>query len=276
MKGSFPLRGVIAAAITPFDRNGCPDAARAIPYYRELLDTGCEGLNLLGTTGEGLSIGLDDRLAFMESVARSGLPLERIIFGTGACALADAIRLTRAACEWGFAGALVIPPFYYRDATDSGVVRFYTSLVDAVRPPKARVLLYNFPRMSGIAFHGDLVERLLCDLGEEIGGLKDSSNDMQLECELHERFPSLAVFPGSEELLLEARSQGLNGCISGSVCLWPELAHAVWSTGDPAQAQTLAQARGRLKGLPLIAEVRACVAEARNDKNWLYSAPPLV
>lgn len=276
MTGTFALRGVVAATITPFDRSGRPDAGRAVPYYRELLESGCDGLNLLGTTGEGVSVGLEDRLSFMEAIAQSGLPLERILVGTGACALADAIRLTRAAFEFGFAAALIIPPFYYRDASESGIVRFYSALIDAVRPPDRSLLLYNFPRMSGITFSVDLVDRLLSEFPAQIAGLKDSSNDLDLETALHKRFASLAIFPGSEELLLTARSRGMSGCISGSACLWPQLAQEVWREGDLAQAQALSDARAELKGLPLIAAVRQRVARNKGDKAWLYSAPPLL
>ncbi len=273
---AFAIRGVVPATITPFDRAGRPDAARAIPYYRELLESGCDGLNLLGTTGEGVSIGLDDRLAFMQALGQSGIPGERLIVGTGACALGDVTRLTRAAFDLGFAGALIIPPFYYRDATDSGIVRFFAALIDAVRPPANSLLLYNFPRMSGITFTIDLIDRLVSEFPNEIAGVKDSSNDADFEIALHDRFPSLAIYPGSEEHLLTARTHGFAGCISGSVCLWPQLAQEVWSGGDAGQAEALASARAQLKGLPLIAAVRQRLAAERGDRAWLHSAPPLL
>ena len=269
------LRGVIAAVITPFDKAYRPDAGKAVPYYRELLANGCDGLNVLGTTGEGPSVSLDQRLEFMHAIASSGLPLERLIVGTGASAVGDAIRLTRAAYDLGFAAALVIPPFYYRDATDDGVVRFFDALIDAVRPPKRRLLLYNFPRMSGITFHVDVVQRLVAQFGEIIGGMKDSSNDVQLQSTLHERFAWFAIYPGSEEYLEFARTNGLTGCISGSVCLWPELAQSVWSDGDAQQAISLVQARQSLKGASLISAVRMHLAEQQHDQSWLIAAPPL-
>ena len=232
MTPTVVLRGVFAAVLTPFDAGLRPDAGKAIPYYRELLSNGCDGLNVLGTTGEAVSIGLEDRLAFMETIA-GALPCERMMTGTGASALADAVRLTRAALDLRFSAALVIPPFYYRDATDEGIVRFFDALFERVVPPEHSVVLYNFPRMSGITFHPDLVDRLIREFPGIICGIKDSSNTLDLEREIHRRRPDLAVFPGSEVLLADARTEGFAGCVSGSVCLWPQLAARVWRDGDP-------------------------------------------
>jgi 4-hydroxy-tetrahydrodipicolinate synthase len=271
---SIALRGVFAAALTPFDQNFEPDAAKAVPYYRALLDAGLNGLNVLGTTGEAMSVGLGARRAFMEALASANLPLERVMVGTGASALADAAELTRAAFDLGFAAALVIPPFYYREIDDDAVLRYYDALFERTRPPSGRVILYNFPRMSGITFHPDLVGRLTAQFLETIAGVKDSSNDPKLEAALHERFANLAIFPGSESLLLEARESGLAGCISGSVCLWPQLAQIVWSSGDIPSSAELARERAAL-GQPLIARVRERVADQLSDDSWVRSVPPL-
>ncbi len=129
--------------------------------------------------------------------------------GTGASALADAVRLTRAAIDLRFSAALIIPPFYYRDATDEGIVRFFDALFERVAPTERSVVLYNFPRMSGITFHPDLVDRLIREFPGIICGIKDSSNTLDLEREIHRRRPDLAVFPGSEILLADAPCSSL-------------------------------------------------------------------
>src|SRR5580704_11168662 len=105
---SKPLSGVIAAVATAVDNNGVPDSARSTTLARFLLGNGCDGLNVLGTTGESTSFSLDQRRRVMTAYAESGLPLEHMMVGTGAAALADAIALTRHAAELGFAGALAL------------------------------------------------------------------------------------------------------------------------------------------------------------------------
>jgi 4-hydroxy-tetrahydrodipicolinate synthase len=115
------LSGVIAAIATPVMQDGAPDLERAIKLARFLLETGCDGLNVLGTTGEATSFSLAERLSVMKAYRQNGLPLDRLMVGTGAAAVADAVALTRAAEELGFGGALVLPPFYYKGAPDDGL-----------------------------------------------------------------------------------------------------------------------------------------------------------
>src|SRR6201995_4227614 len=106
------LRGVIAAVATPINEDGSPDTGRATKLARFLLSNGCDGLNVLGTTGEATSFSLEQRKKVMNDYAASGLPLDRMMVGTGAAATADAIALTQHAAALGFGGALVLPPFY--------------------------------------------------------------------------------------------------------------------------------------------------------------------
>src|ERR1700758_5885142 len=102
------LHGVIAAIPTAVDPKGEPDCGRSVALARFLLVNGCDGLNVLGTTGEATSFSLDQRRRVMNAYAEAGLPLVRMMVGTGAAALADAIALTEHAAELGFAGALVL------------------------------------------------------------------------------------------------------------------------------------------------------------------------
>ena len=120
-----------------------------------------------------MSVAVADRLRFMEAVA-GDLPHEKLMVGTGATALHDAITLTKAAFSLGFSAALVLPPFYYRDISDAGILQFFDALVRAVEPPEGGVFLYNFPRMSGLTFHAGLVDKLLAAFPGTIGGMKDS------------------------------------------------------------------------------------------------------
>src|ERR1700733_1698321 len=111
---SKPLSGVIAAVATAVDNNGVPDSARSLALARFLLGNGCDGLNVLGTTGEATSFSLEQRRRLMSAYKASGLPLERMMVGTGAAASADAVALTQHAATLGVAGALVLPTFYYK------------------------------------------------------------------------------------------------------------------------------------------------------------------
>ncbi|HEY1428266.1 MAG TPA: dihydrodipicolinate synthase family protein [Candidatus Tumulicola sp.] len=268
-----PLSGIWAATLTPVDTRFAPDTPRALEYYRELLDGGCDGLNVLGTTGEAMSFGVERRIAFMESLARS-LPASRMMAGTGAASLEDTIRLTRAALDAGFRAALVLPPFFFRDASVDGVVRFYVELANATPKLAGRLLLYNFPKMSGFAFTPAVVRRMSQELPDVITGVKDSSNDRDLQRALATEFPRLSVFAGSEGYLPEAKAAGASGCISGTVALWPQFAQRAFR-GDAEAANRIALSRDAFSDLSLIPAVRYAVAQLRGDDTWLRPVPPL-
>ncbi len=206
---SKTLHGVIAAIATAVDEKGEPDCARSTALARYLLATGCDGLNVLGTTGEATSFSLDQRKRVMNAYATSGLPLEQMMVGTGAAALADAVALTRHAAELGFAGALVVPPFYYKGVHDDGLVAYIEAILTATTARPIPLYLYHFPAQSGLPWHVALIRRLLDAFGERIVGLKDSSGDMDFARAAASVAPRFKVFPSTEAALPEARSGSL-------------------------------------------------------------------
>src|SRR5215831_3908407 len=154
------LSGVIAAIATALDGEGAPDPVRSVALARYLLDNGCDGLNVLGTTGEATSFSLAQRKAVMSAYAAAGVSMERLMVGTGAAALADALALTRHAAELGFAGALVLPPFYYKGVPDDGLFSFIAALVDGTADRPIPIYLYHFPANSGLPWSVALIRRL--------------------------------------------------------------------------------------------------------------------
>jgi 4-hydroxy-tetrahydrodipicolinate synthase len=217
------LHGVIAAIATAVDAKGGPDSARSIALARFLLANGCDGLNVLGTTGEATSFSLDQRRRVMTAYAGSGLPLDRMMVGTGAAALADAIALTRHAAELGFAGALLLPPFYYKGVADDGLVAVIDAIVAATAARPIPLYLYHFPAQSGLPWHVTLIHRLLQNFGERIIGVKDSSGDMAYAREAAAIASGFKVFPSTEAALQEARSGLFAGCISATANLNADL-----------------------------------------------------
>src|SRR5437899_6123201 len=162
---SDKLQGVIAAIATAVDDKGEPDCARSTALASYLLGNGCDGLNVLGTTGEATSFSLEQRRQLMTAYAESGLPLARCMVGTGAASVADAVALTQHAADLGFAGALLLPPFYYKGVPDDGLVAYVEMVVQATAGKPIPIYLYHFPAQSGLPWHIKLVARLLDRLG---------------------------------------------------------------------------------------------------------------
>jgi 4-hydroxy-tetrahydrodipicolinate synthase len=269
------LHGVIAAIATAIDRDGEPDCARSVALARFLLDNGCDGLNVLGTTGEATSLSLDQRRRVMSAYAAGGVPLDRMMVGTGAAASADAIALTRHAAELGFAGALVLPPFYYKGVPDDGLVAYMDALVTATAARPIPIYLYHFPAQSGLPWHVGLIRRLLDTFGERIVGLKDSSGDMNYARAAAAIAPRFKVFPSTEAALPQARSGPFAGCISATANLNADLCARAYRSGDMAALDEAVAIRKLFDGKQLVPGVKALLAHIHDDAEWARVAPPL-
>jgi 4-hydroxy-tetrahydrodipicolinate synthase len=270
------LGGVIAAIATAVDETGAPDAQRSIKLARYLLDHGCDGLNVLGTTGEATSFSVAERQNLMRAYQAAGLPVQRLMVGTGAAAVADAITLTRHAAELGFAGALVLPPFYYKGVPDEGLLATIGALVEATKDRPIPIYLYHFPANSGVPWALSLIHRLRENFGKRIAGLKDSSGDMAYATAAAAIAPDFAVFPSTEAALLDARAGAFAGCISATANLNADLCARVWRAGDAGALEAAVTIRKLFDGKPLVAGVKALLAHIHADPAWAQVKPPLV
>src|SRR6185295_18864691 len=165
-------------------------------------------------TGEATSLSLEQRKAVMTAYKNAGLPLDRLMVGTGAAATSDAVALTRHAAALGFAGALLLPPFYYKGVPDDGLAAYIDAIVKATADKPVPLYLYHFPAQSGLPWHIALIRRLLEAHGTRIVGLKDSSGDMGYAREAAKIAAGFDVFPSTEAALIEARNGAFAGCIS--------------------------------------------------------------
>jgi 4-hydroxy-tetrahydrodipicolinate synthase len=269
------LRGVIAAVSTIIDGNGAPDHARSLKLARFLLDNGCDGLNVLGTTGEATSFSRDERMGLMSAYRDNGLPMQRLMVGTGAAAVSDAIALTRHAAGLGFAGALVLPPFYYKGVPDDGLVAYIDAIVTATADQPIPLYLYHFPAQSGLPWHVGLIRRLLDAHRGRIVGLKDSSGDMAYAREAAKVEPGFDVFPSTEAALLEARSGIFAGCISATANCNADLCQRAWASGDPAASEQAVTIRNLFNGKPLVSGIKALLAHIHGDPALAAVKPPL-
>ncbi len=269
------LRGVIAAVATPINEDGSPDVARATKLARYLIDNGCDGLNVLGTTGEATSFSLDERKRVMNAYRDAKLPLDRMMVGTGAAATADAVALTRHAAELGFAGALVLPPFYYKGVPDDGLVAYVDTIVKATAQKPVPIYLYHYPQLSGLHWHVALVKRLLDTFGSRIVGLKDSSGDMNYARDAAAISKSFDVFPSTEAVLLDARAGAFAGCISATANLNSDLCQLAWTKGDKAALEAAVTIRKLFDGKPLVSGVKALLAHIHGDLALARMKPPL-
>jgi 4-hydroxy-tetrahydrodipicolinate synthase len=195
--------------------------------------------------------------------------------GTGAAALADTVALTKHAAELGFAGALVIPPFYYKDIAEDGMLRLFARLVAATESTPIGLYLYNFPALSGVPYTPSLVGKLVESFGTRIAGLKDSSGDLDYARNLATAYPALRIFPSNEAVLLSARDGDFAGCISASANVNPEFCARAFRDGDTEALERAKAIRALVSRKPLISSVKAVLAYRMKDAAFEAPMPPL-
>ncbi len=264
------LRGVIAAIPTPVTSEGEPDLPRFLKLAETLLAKGCDGLNICGTTGEATSLSVAQRLGVMRAAAES-LPTDRLMVGTGAAALADAIELTKAAGGLGFRAALLLPPFYFKGVSVEGLVSFFTRVLDA---SGIGIYLYNFPQLTGLPFKPDLVRALVKARPGRVLGMKDSSGDLAYARSIGNLGLGLDIFPSSEAVLLEARAGAFAGCISATASLSADSCAAAWTTGDADAHAHACAVRTIATAGPLIPRIKAALAAELEDSDLAHVLPP--
>ena len=269
------MRGVFAAIATAVDERNEPDLKRSVALARHLLDQGCDGLNVLGTTGEATSFSLEQRRRVMSAYRSEGLPLQRLMVGTGAAAIADAIALTHHAAELGFGGALVLPPFYYKGVPDDGLVAYIGAIAAATADHPIPIYLYHFPAMSAVPWPVELIRRLRDLHGSRIAGLKDSSGDMPYARAATTIGADFAVFPSTEAVLIEARGGAFAGCISATANLNADLCARAWRNGDKAALDNAVVIRKLFDGKPLVSGIKSLLAHIHGDPAWARTMPPL-
>ncbi len=275
------LQGVLSPVLTPFGDDGKPSAMRFVRHCRWLLDQGV-GLAAFGTNSEANSLSIGEKMSLLDALLDAGLPADRMMPGTGACALPDAIAMTRHAMQAGCAGVLMLPPFYYKGVSDEGLFRGFASVIDAVADRRLRVYLYNIPAMTQLPLSLGLIERLLKAYPDAVAGVKDSSGDWAHTHALLQEFQpqGFDVFAGSETFLLRTMRAGGAGCITATGNVNPTAIlklYREWRKPDaPAQQAALDATRALFQKHPIIATMKAAIAWKSADEQWATVRPPLV
>ncbi len=245
MAPQHSLAGVYAAAVTPL-RDSTLDLESVPALLQFLASRGCHGTVLFGTTGEGPSFAPAEREALMRaaSAAREAMLGFRLIAGTGTPSLSETIDLTKLAFDLGFEGVLVVPPYYFRKATDNGLFLWFSELIQKAVPADGLLLGYHFPKVAGIGLSVELLARLKDSFPTQFAGIKDSSHDPELARTLGQRFGAdLVVLTGTDSYLQLAMQNAAAGCITAPANILSLDLREVWEAMNTGQESMGAQAR---------------------------------
>ena len=274
------LKGALAPVLTPFRPDLEPDAPRFVAHCRWLVDNGA-GLAIFGTNSEANSLSVAERLRLADALLDAGVPAEKLMPGTGASSIADAVTLTRHAVDAGAAGVLMLPPFYYKGVGDAGLFDYFAHVIDKVASDALRIYVYHIPQVTQVPITLQLVEMLRKRFPQTVVGAKDSSGNWDHTKALLDTFAKdgFDVFPASESLLSAALPLGAAGCISATVNLNPAGIRAVcerWNTPEGPHLQAQADTIRRIFQSPnMIPAMKRVAAEFSGQADWAIVRPPL-
>ena len=279
---TLPAHGVWSPAITPLHADLSIDRDRYVAHARWLLESGCHGLTVFGTTGEANSFSVAERMALLEALLAKGIEPRRLMVGTGCCALTDSLALSRHAVANGCKQLLMLPPFYYKGVSDEGLFGSFARIIEGVGDSETRLFFYHFPRLSGVPITTGLIERTRSAYPDIVAGVKDSSGDREHTLALIARFPALAIFPGAETLLLAGLRTGGAGCITASANVNVAAIRRLYDTwcgsGEDADAldRVVHAIRAAIEGYPIVPALKWVAAHYRQDPAWATVRPPML
>lgn len=272
--------GVVAPILTPFNDDLSIAADLYVGLAQQLFEQGCAGLAPFGTTGEALSVGIDERIAAIRALIDGGVDPAKMIPGTGLSNIADTSRLSRACLDLGCSAVMTLPPFYYKGVSEEGLYRYFAGLIKAIGPD-ARIFLYHIPPVAVVGIPPSLAARLHTEFPEQVVGIKDSSGDWENTRELFD-IDGLIVYPGSELPLIDALQLGGPGCISATANVnMVEISKVVglFDAGDieaaRAQQEKIRVTRLTIQDYGPIPAQKRLLAMRTGDARWANVRPPL-
>lgn len=274
--------GIYTASLTPLTSSYEPNLPALVSHVEQLFESGSDGVAILGSTGEANSLTIEQRLDIISYCGRTLAP-ERLMMGTGSCALQDAIRLTQASIEAGVFSVLVIPPFYYKPQSDESVIRYYSELISSVDDSRLRIIFYNFPKLSGYNFSTEILQEFKERFGDIAAGIKDSSGNWENMLSITKNVSNFMVYSGTETLLLNILREGGAGCITASAnLLAPEcqLVYQAWrndqqNTAEQVQKE-LTVLRKALESYQFVSELKGLMALHTGSEHWQEMLPPFI
>ena len=277
------FRGVITPILTPYNDDFSIAEDLYLAHAGACLAGGAHYISPFGTTSEALSQSMRERMAMVELLASSGTARPgQMMPGTGLCNMEETATLCRHAVELGCAAVMTLPPFFFVNAGDEGLYRYFSGLIESVGSDRLKVCLYHIPQMAGIGISPGLAARLNAAFPEVVVAYKDSSGNWENTKAVIEAAPGISVFPGSESFLVEAVKLGGGGCISASCNSNVAAIRGVYDLAAAGKWDAAAAALGpvnvhrkAVQDGGLIPALKALKAYQSGDARWLNLRPPL-
>ncbi len=225
------IKGIYAATLSILDNNLALNVNKTIKHTENLIDMGCHGVVLFGSTGQSQLISLSEKIHLINELSKSKFK-EKYVIGTGLNSLSETINFMKISNTLNFKNFLIMPPAYYKYG-DEDVFNYYSRIIEKINDCK--IILYNFEKLCGYKFSKECVEKLAKKFPNQIIGVKDSTYNLFETLKIK----NFSVFPGSEGKLLKGLELGCAGIITATCNVTASLARKVYDDFYKKKNQTV-------------------------------------
>ena len=277
------ITGVYSAALTPIKEDLTINKDLYLRHCQYLMKQGHDGLAIFGTTGEANSLSIKEKCESIDFLITNKIDPKILIPGTGSTSVEDSIVMTKHAVQHNVKAVLVLPPFYYKNVTDEGVINYYRKIIEDVGANDFFYILYNIPQVSGVVLNFNILENLLKLYPKNVVGIKDSSGDTDHMLKTIKYFNNLALFCGHDGLALRVCKRGGAGAITAGTNIAGKLLSFIIHNhkreeeiNNFSTLQTLMeQIRETLTTSEPISTMKAYFSMIDNISEWNLVMPPL-
>ncbi|MEY8000531.1 4-hydroxy-tetrahydrodipicolinate synthase [Clostridium sp. Mt-5] len=218
------LKGIITAMVTPMTKDQKINIEVSKKLVNHLIDSGVNGIFILGTNGEFHLLSREEKLKFAEIVIKEVNGRVPVFVGTGGNGTKEVIELSKEMEKIGADALSIITP-YFITPSQSEVIQHYKSIAESVSLP---ILLYNIPGKTGMTLEPETVAELA--KVDNIIGIKDSSGKFEniqkyIEITKNEKFSVLA---GTDSLILKTLMAGGTGAIAATSNMLPDVVVSIY------------------------------------------------
>ncbi len=235
------INGIYAASMSIFNEDLTLNVKKTINHAENLIEQGCHGIALLGSTGQAQLIPVSEKIQLLNDLSKSKYK-EKFIIGTGLNSLGDTINMMKIAVSLTFKKFLIMPPAFYK-FNDKDVINYYSKILEKI--PECEIILYNFEKLCGYIFSVECINELVRKFPKQIIGVKDSSYNLFENLKLK----NFSVLPGSELKLLKGLELGCSGIITATCNVSSVLARKVYDDFMNEKKQTMNQRLCNLRNI---------------------------
>lgn len=267
------LFGLSVAIATPFDKKNKIELSEFRNHISYLLKYNIKSFTFFGTTGEGPSISLKEKIKSLEYLLSHELKTKQTYVSIIQSSYKTAKLEIESYNKLGIKNFLVSPPFFFKELHKDALESWFTNLFNSISNQNS-ILLYNIPQITKIRIDAELIRRLQDQFSDNfVKGVKDSSGDIE-QTNKFLKHNSIVTTVGDERLIAKVLKLGGDGSICGLSNIYPkEILDVIENKQENPSINKIVN---KILNFPVVPAIKTLLYLKTKNKIWLNVRPPLI